>query len=54
MAFLTKGNKIILRDYRGEEVNEKAFHYEGGIKEYVQYLNRHKDPFCIMTLYTKA
>ncbi len=48
MAFLTKGLKIILRDLRtaeGEENTEpkvKEFHYEGGIKEYVQYLNNHK------------
>ena len=43
MAFLTKNLKIILRDDRGEEQNVKEFHYEGGIKEYVEYLNRHKD-----------
>ncbi|ABX40396.1 DNA topoisomerase (ATP-hydrolyzing) subunit B [Lachnoclostridium phytofermentans] len=48
MAFLTKGLKIILRDLRtseeegNTEPNVKEFHYEGGIKEYVQYLNKHK------------
>ncbi len=42
MAFLTKGLKIILRDKREEEEIYKEFHYEGGIKEYVQYLNKHK------------
>ena len=42
MAFLTKGLKIILRDKREEEEKVKEFHYEGGIKEYVQYLNKHK------------
>ena len=37
MAFLTKGLRIILIDERGEELVEKSFHYEGGIKEFVQY-----------------
>lgn len=44
MAFLTKNLKIILRDLREEEIKEKIFHYEGGIKEYVEYLNHNKDP----------
>ena len=44
MAFLTKNIKIVLRDKREDEVIEKEFHYAGGIKEYVEYLNRHKDP----------
>lgn len=43
MAFLTKGLKIELRDERDKEnINEKVFHYEGGIKEFVTYLNRSK------------
>ena len=43
MAFLTKGLKIVLRDERPEEGPvEKSFHYEGGIKEFVKYLNRSK------------
>lgn len=43
MAFLTKGLKIELRDERDQEnINEKVFHYEGGIKEFVTYLNRSK------------
>ena len=43
MAFLTKGLKIVIRDERLEEKPiEKTFHYEGGIKEFVQYLNRSK------------
>lgn len=41
-AFLTKGLKIILKDDR-EEKQEVEFCYEGGIKEYVEYLNQHKD-----------
>lgn len=42
-AFLTKNLKIVLVDNRGEKPVEKIFHYEGGIKEYVQYLNRPHD-----------
>ena len=42
MAFLTKGLRIVLKDLREEEVIEKEFHYEGGIKEFVQYLNHSK------------
>jgi len=42
MAFLTKGLKIIVRDDRLEEPVEKTFHYEGGIKQFVEYLNRSK------------
>jgi DNA gyrase subunit B len=43
MAFLTKGIKIVLRDNRLEEPKIRTFHYEGGIKEYVEYLNKNKD-----------
>ena len=39
-AFLTKNLKITLRDDRDEDKKEKTFHYEGGIKEFVTYLNR--------------
>ncbi|MDE7321608.1 MAG: DNA topoisomerase (ATP-hydrolyzing) subunit B [Lachnospiraceae bacterium] len=43
MAFLTKNLKIILRDLRPEDgVVEKTFHYEGGIREFVTYLNKSK------------
>ena len=41
-AFLTKNLKIILRDVREEKPIEKTFHYEGGIKEFVTYLNKGK------------
>ena len=47
MAFLTKGLKIILSDLRTEEGQEpvvREFHYEGGIKEFVTYLNKSKTP----------
>lgn len=40
IAFLTKGLKIIAKDLREEEPRESVFHYEGGIREFVQYLNR--------------
>ncbi len=44
-AFLTKGIKIILKDLRNEEeVLQDVFHYEGGIKEFVQYINKNKTP----------
>lgn len=43
IAFLTKGLHITLRDERGEEVQESDFHYEGGIKEFVTYLNHNKE-----------
>ena len=51
MAFLTKNLKIVLRDTRGEEVNERTFHYAGGIKEFVTYLNRSKTALYEDVLY---
>ncbi len=50
-AFLTKNLKIVLRDARGEEPVERTFHYEGGIKEFVTYLNRSKTPLYDEVLY---
>ncbi len=44
MAFLTKNIKIILKDERQEELVERTFHYEGGIKEFVAYLNGGRAP----------
>lgn len=44
MAFLTKGLKITLNDEREDPVRSKTYHYEGGIKEFVQYLNRSTTP----------
>lgn len=44
MAFLTKNLKIVLSDDREETKIEKEFHYAGGIKEYVEYLNKNKEP----------
>ena len=50
MAFLTKNLKIVLTDKR-EENYEKVFHYEGGIKEFVKYLNSSKTPLYEDVLY---
>ncbi len=50
-AFLTKNLKIVLTDTRGEEPVERVFHYEGGIKEFVTYLNRSKTPLYDDVLY---
>ncbi|HHW67688.1 DNA topoisomerase (ATP-hydrolyzing) subunit B [Defluviitalea raffinosedens] len=44
MAFLTKGLKITLKDEREGKEKERTFHYEGGIKEFVSHLNKHKTP----------
>ena len=52
MAFLTKNLKIILRDLRPDDKPvEKTFHYEGGIKEFVSYLNKSKTPLYDDVLY---
>ena len=42
LAFLNKGLKLILEDHRIEPHKKNEYHYEGGIKEYVAYLNRNK------------
>ncbi len=45
LAFLNKGLKLTLRDDRDDEdTTGEVFHYEGGISEYVRYLNRNKTP----------
>ena len=54
MAFLTKGVKIILTDLRGEEQRTETYHYEGGIKEYVTYLNKHKEPLYEDIIYCEG
>ena len=54
-AFLTKGLKIILRDNReNEEKKERVFHYEGGIKEFVTYLNKGKTPLFEQVIYCEG
>ena len=52
-AFLTKNLKIILRDDR-EEKHERTFHYEGGIREFVTYLNRGKVPLYDQVIYCEG
>ncbi len=52
-AFLTKNLKIILRDDR-EDKKEKVFHYEGGIKEFVSYLNRSNVPLYDTVIYCEG
>ena len=54
MAFLTKGLKIILQDLREEEIREYTFHYEGGIKEFVTYLNKSKTPLYDQIIYCEG
>lgn len=53
-AFLTKALKINLNDAREEPVKERTFHYEGGIKEFVEYINRHKDPLYNKVIYCEG
>ena len=54
MAFLTKGIRIRLTDRRNEELKTLEFHYEGGIKEYVTYLNAQKDPLYEQIIYCEG
>lgn len=54
MAFLTKGLKITLTDERIDPIHEKIFHYEGGIKEFVQYLNRSTTPIYEEIIYCEG
>ena len=52
-AFLTKNLRIVLRDDR-EEKKENVFHYEGGIKEFVSYLNKGKEPLFEQIIYCEG
>lgn len=54
MAFLTRNLKIVLADERPEERVEKTFHYEGGIKEFVTYLNKSKTPLYEQIIYCEG
>ena len=54
MAFLTKNLKIVLRDVREEEPKEEVFHYEGGIKEFVSYLNKGSHPIYDDVIYCEG
>ena len=54
MAFLTKDLKIVLTDRRPEEEVSMTFHYEGGIREYVEYLNKSKDVLYSEVIYCEG
>ncbi len=54
MAFLTKGLKITLSDKRAGKEKEREFYYEGGIKEFVEYINRHKDALYDKVIYCEG
>ncbi len=54
MAFLTKGIKIVLKDVREGIEQERVFHYEGGIKEFVEYLNKSKDALYDKIIYCEG
>ena len=54
MAFLTKGLRIVLKDTREDQEKEKAFHYEGGIREFVTYLNRSKEALYPEVIYCEG
>ena len=54
MAFLTKGIKIELEDKRKGMEQVRTFHYEGGIKEYVEYLNKSKEPLYDTIVYCEG
>ena len=53
-AFLTKGLRIVLIDDRGEEPRSNEFYYEGGIKEFVTYLNRGSEPLYDSVIYCEG
>ena len=53
-AFLTRGLRINLKDKREGQEQEKSFHFEGGIKEFVSYLNRGKDPLYSEVIYCEG
>ncbi|MDE6615134.1 MAG: DNA topoisomerase (ATP-hydrolyzing) subunit B [Lachnospiraceae bacterium] len=54
IAFLTKGLKITLVDKRQQEAKIRTFHYEGGIKEYVEYLNKSQNPLYEEIIYCEG
>ena len=54
MAFLTKGLRIVLRETRADQEKEKIFHYEGGIREFVTYLNRSKEALYPEVIYCEG
>lgn len=53
-AFITKGLKITLRDERVDPVREKVYHYEGGIKQFVEHINKNRTPIFKQIFYVEA
>jgi len=53
IAFLTRGLKIILRDEREGQHQERIFHYEGGLMQFVEYINKDKDPVFKQVFYVE-
>ena len=54
MAFLNKGLKITLIDKREENRTEQVFHYEGGLKSFIEFLNKSKEPINKDIIYYEA
>ncbi|HSI68225.1 MAG TPA: DNA topoisomerase (ATP-hydrolyzing) subunit B [Planococcus sp. (in: firmicutes)] len=54
LAYLNRGLKIIVADERENEEKEKNYHYQGGIKSYVEHLNKSKDPLHEEAIFVEA
>ena len=54
LAFLNKGLRITIEDKRLDQEEKDSFHYEGGIKSYVQHLNQHKTPIFEEPIYIEG
>ncbi len=54
MAFLNKGVRIVFRDERGEKPKENDFCFEGGLREFVKFLNQHKQVLFPEPIYTEG
>ena len=54
LAYLNRGLKITIKDAREEEGKEKTYHFEGGIKSYVEHLNKSKEPLHPEAIFVEA
>jgi len=54
MAFLNKGIRIDITDERAEPVEERSYHYEGGIVEFVKYINKNRSPLFPEPIYIEG
>ena len=54
VAYLNRGLKIVVADEREGEEKEKVYHFEGGIKSYVEHLNKTKDPIHEEAIFVEA